>query len=232
MPRLAPVTIHELHIKLIGSRPPIFRRVAVPSDLTLGDLHVVIQIAMGWQNSHMHQFILRPKRPRNALNSGMAGKTPEKGAARPLRYKVAPPTELYFGSADYPDMGMEMGDEEKTRLCQVCPAVKDKIEYEYDFGDSWSHEVVVKKIYSPKPEHSYPACLDGGRACPLEDCGGIWGYYNLIDILNDPKHPEHEQYIEWTGGPIAPDEFGLDGVNRQLRSAFGPRPKRSRSPKD
>ena len=66
------------------------------------------------------------------------------------------------------------------------------------------------------PELAYPVCLAGERACPPDDCGGVWGYADLLEALADPKHPEHEWLTEWAGGPIDPEAFDRDEVNKQL----------------
>ncbi|MGH9890728.1 MAG: plasmid pRiA4b ORF-3 family protein, partial [bacterium] len=100
----------------------------------------------------------------------------------------------------------------------VTPAVKNKIVYEYDFGDSWAHDLVVEKILEPEPGAHYPVGLAGKRACPPEDCGGVWGYQTLLEAIRDPKHPEHEEMLEWVGGNFDPEAFDLEVVNQDLQS--------------
>ena len=89
--------------------------------------------------------------------------------------------------------------------------------YEYDFGDSWIHEILVEKILPPEPKKRYPVCLKGKRACPPEDVGGPWGYADFLEAIRDPDHPEHEEYLEWAGEDFDPEAFDLDEVNRALR---------------
>ncbi len=62
-----------------------------------------------------------------------------------------------------------------------------------------------------------PRCVAGERACPPEDCGGVWGYEDLLEILADPKHEEHEERKEWAGGDFDPDAFDAAAVTRALR---------------
>ncbi len=177
-----PSSIHQLKVTLLGIRPPIWRRIAVPSAMTLGELHAVLQLAMGWTDSHLHDFRI--------------GRTT-------------------YGD---PEMLEELGDEDEWEapLDQVAPQTKSRIRYLYDFGDSWEHEILVEKVGPPDPETRYPVCLAGKRAGPPDDCGGVWGYVQLLETLADPRHPEHEWMMEWAGGPIDPEAFDLDEINRRL----------------
>jgi hypothetical protein len=182
--RAAEVPIHQIKVTLEGSKPPIWRRLLVRSDITLGDLHTIIQAAMGWWDYHLHQFTV--------------GGT-------------------YFG-VPHPDYGgyLEMHDEEEITLAQVAPREGLKFRYEYDFGDSWLHQVLVEKVLTPEPGQSYPVCIKGRRACPPEDVGGMWGYYAFLEAIRDPEHEEHESYMEWIGGEFDPEAFELDEVNEAL----------------
>jgi hypothetical protein len=180
-----PSAIYQIKVTLEGSRPPIWRRIQAPGDISLPRLHAVLQIVMGWTNSHMHQF---------------------KAGGR------------YYGGPD-PDFGDELKivDERQVRLDQIAPNVKARFVYEYDFGDSWEHELVVEKIHPPEAGVQYPRCLDGQRACPPDDVGGVWGYQVFLDAMRDPDHPEHEDMMEWIGGKFDPEAFDLRGVNGALQ---------------
>jgi hypothetical protein len=122
-----------------------------------------------------------------------------------------------FGRAD-----RELGHraEAPVTLEQVAPQAKAKIGYTYDFGDDWAHEIVVEKVLDRNPALTYPCCTGGRRAAPPEDCGGIWGYEELVEILADPQHPEHEERLEWLGLEDAtqfdPAAFDPVEVNRAL----------------
>jgi hypothetical protein len=126
----------------------------------------------------------------------------------------------YYGEPhpDYDNWGGEMLDEKKVRLHQIVPGEKFKFIYEYDFGDSWEHELLVEKILPPEKGVHYPRCLKGKRACPPEDVGGIWGYYGFLEAIADPDHPEHEDMLEWVGGEFDPEAFDLDEINERLRT--------------
>ena len=88
--------------------------------------------------------------------------------------------------------------------------------YEYDFGDSWEHKILLEKIFPFDNKMALPVCIKGKRACPPEDCGGIWGYEEFLKTISDPKHPEYEDMLEWLGGEFDPEEFDLEGINGDL----------------
>lgn len=109
-------------------------------------------------------------------------------------------------------------DEPKTHLNQLLQNPKDRLNYEYDFGDSWRMEILLEKILEPDSNQTYPICIKGVRAAPPEDCGGIYGYYGLLDTLANPGTEEYEEMLEWMGGePIDPEFFDMEGINTELR---------------
>ena len=122
----------------------------------------------------------------------------------------------YYGIPSKEDW-MPMLDERKHRLAKVAPGENSRFIYEYDFGDSWEHEIRVEKILPLDPQGIYPCCIKGKKACPPEDIGGIWGFAEFMEAMKDPNHEEHESYLEWWGGPYDPDAFDLDEINQQLQ---------------
>jgi hypothetical protein len=187
--------IYHLKVVLIGTTPAIWRRLQVPGNCKLGWLHAVLQVAVGWTNSHLHHFLTSEARyadPRH--NEGM-------------------------GFGEEPDR-----DETKATLMEVALDEGTQLGYEYDFGDSWEHEITVEKILPPAAKTATVAlCLDGARACPPEDCGGVWGYDNLLKILKNRKHPEHRTMKEWLGRPLDPEAFDLKRTNFWLGKLKWPR---------
>jgi hypothetical protein len=176
--RTAPAcTVHTIKVTLAGSQPPVWRRLEVPSAITLDTLHRVIQAVFGWQDYHVWVF---------ETPSGRYGV-----ADRELRIKSAA----------------------AKRLDQIAPRPEDRFGYTYDFGDEWEHDILVEAVTDPEPGTTYPRCLAGGRACPPEDCGGIWGYDDLLEILGDPAHEEHQDRLEW---------LGLDSADQFDPAAFDP----------
>lgn len=120
---------------------------------------------------------------------------------------------LEFGDPDA-ELGIRSGA--RVKLGQLITAEKTKFKYEYDFGDSWEHDLLVEKILEPEPGAKYPRCLTGKRACPPEDVGGIWGYAEFLEAIHDPANPEHDELLEWIGGEFDPEAFDLDDVNIAL----------------
>ncbi len=110
----------------------------------------------------------------------------------------------------------KVGDESRVRLDELSLKPKSKFIYEYDFGDSWEHEIVLEKVLDKAEAVSYPRCSGGKRAGPPEDCGGVWGYERLQHVIKDPQDPEHEQMKEWLEGEFDPEYFNQEELNKQL----------------
>ncbi len=123
----------------------------------------------------------------------------------------------YYGIADPEfDMGVDIEDESKYRLSHFLKKEKDTIIYEYDFGDGWEHMITLEKTIPFDPKQKLPSCIKAKGACPPEDVGGIWGYYDFLDAIIDPNHPEYENYKEWIGGDFDPDLCNVDEINQLL----------------
>jgi len=179
-------TIYQFKITLAGSKPPIWRRIQT-EDCSLADFHYQIQGAMGWYNSHLHEF-------------NIAGE----------RYAAPPPFAM--GPMDYDSI-----DASTVRLSQLIDGKKKfRCKYLYDFGDSWEHLIELEKLCAAEAKVRYPQCTDGARACPPEDCGGIWGFYDFVEAMADRKHPEHRDLKEWYGGTFKPDEFDKKKATREM----------------
>jgi len=112
---------------------------------------------------------------------------------------------------------MEGEDAQRITLATLVWGEKCKFLYRYDFGDSWDHELLVEKRLPLDEGKRYPICLRGKRACPPEDCGGIWGYASFLEAIRDPEHAEHDEMVEWVGGEFDPDAFDLDEMNTELQ---------------
>ena len=178
--------IYQIKVTLLGTDPPIWRRLRVPANLTLETLHNVVQLAMGWEDCHMHDFRIGQQ-----------------------RFGTPDPMEREFG-------GPHTASERTARLFQVLGRAGIKAVYTYDFGDSWEHKIVVEKRLAPEPGGAYPVCLAGERRGPPEDCGGIPGFYNLLEAISNPEHDQHEELLDWLGDAFDPEAFSVDEVNRRL----------------
>ena len=97
----------------------------------------------------------------------------------------------------------------------VARDIKDRLEYMYDFGDGWEHVLTLEKVLEAG-EHQTPVCLKGARSCPPEDCGGAWGYANLLEIIKDPTHEEYEQWKTWLPEDFDPEQCDLEEINSGL----------------
>lgn len=179
--------IIQLTVSLHQSTPLIWRSIVVNKQTTFFELHHIIQIAMGWQNYHMFDFNL------DGYRVGMIQEN-----------------DLGYGNN-------QLLDATKTFLTDIISLEKDTFEYNYDFGDAWLHDVVVEQLKDNQTGTNYPACIDGQYNCPPEDCGGIVGFYHLLNILADKKHPEYKDSKNWIGKKYNPESFDLVKINRQLK---------------
>lgn len=116
---------------------------------------------------------------------------------------------------EYGDMGTK--NEVRFRLNQLVGHERFKFRYEYDFGDSWLHDLIVEKILPVVEGMRYPECIAGKRACPPEDSGGVGGYEEILEARANSKHPHHREYKQWIGEHFDPEHFDLNEVNERLR---------------
>jgi hypothetical protein len=181
----------RLEITLRYIEPRIWRSFEVPGDITLDCLHDVIQVVMGWTNSHLHSF--------------------RKGKHEYLQYH--PGNDAWQESYD----DTQIHDESEHTLRDLVTARGNTFTYTYDFGDNWTHVVKAVKIDPAAKRLKQARCLEGERACPPEDCGSIPGYCDLIEAWPDPKHPRHAELHEWLE-VFEPELFACAEVNRQLRN--------------
>jgi hypothetical protein len=178
---------YTLYICLAKIEPPIWRRIVVPANLTPNQMHQVLQVTMGCTHSHLHQF-----------------KIP--CTQESIYYGEPSPEDDYFHK-----------DDRRVRLADIAPKEGATFVYEYDFGDSWRHEITVERITPTlKEELPYPWSLDGQRACPPEDVGGASGYANFLEAWRDRSHPEHREMREWVGKHFKPELFSVPQVNAAL----------------
>jgi pRiA4b ORF-3-like protein len=180
------VSVYQIKATLIGFRPPIWRRLRVTGDTTLHRLHRMLQIVMGWWDYHLYQFDI--------------------GRA-------------HYGIRDPewdPEIGIEVRSARIARLGRVVPSERTVFWYKYDFGDGWEIRLVVERILPPQQGERYPVCLGGERAGPHEDSGGIPGHAQVVKVLRDPTHPEHEEMRTWAGPDYEPERFDLAGANTKL----------------
>jgi hypothetical protein len=182
--------IYRFRITLQESDPTIWRRIET-KDVTLEELHELIQTAMGWTNSHLHQFEIAGARYTDP------------------RFIIADFED--FGAVDY--TGMRISDlvsEHGSRL---------RMRYEYDFGDCWQHQVALEDVIESEPKIRYPRCIDGERACPPEDVGGVGGFADYVEAITNPSDSEHDDLLEWNG-PYDPGAFDAKRATRRMKKGL------------
>lgn len=186
--------VYQFKITLKNTKPSVWRRIQVPDTYTFWDLHVAIQDAMGWEDAHLHEFKIR--------QSTLKRKT-------------------IFGIPDE-DSGWD--------IIEILPGWKHKIadnfsidfkkaEYTYDFGDDWEHIITLEKILPRDKGVSYPRCIQGKRACPPEDCGGIWGYEEICQ----GKSEFQDYYKGFDPKCFDANNVHFDNPEKRWKIAFGQR---------
>lgn len=190
----------QFSVALQGIEPKIWRRIHVPSDYNFWDLHIAIQDAMGWQDYHLHHFEIKGKGKRKEVRIGIPD---------------------FDGIVDLPEVfpGWEIS------IIAFFNALGVEAVYEYDYGDGWLHNVKLEGYMFREKGIKYPICIDGKNACPPEDCGGVDGYYNVIEVLSDPEHDDHEDMRTWAGKDWDPKRFDpasvrFDNPYKRWRYAF------------
>ncbi|UTV30527.1 plasmid pRiA4b ORF-3 family protein [Photobacterium atrarenae] len=177
--------ILRFRISLSGSEPEIWREIDVPDHYQFWELHVAIQDAMGWLDYHLFTFSPRKQGPTKGKPIGL----PESEHDDSLIAAWDLPVKKYFTT------------------------LGNTIDYIYDFGDNWHHEVMLVGMFLAPMDSDYPQCLIGERACPPEDCGGMFGYQNLLEVLSDQEHEDYADMVEWLKGhaknywPYKPESF-------------------------
>jgi len=182
----------RLHISIEGIDPPIWRELVVPIFWDLRRLHLVIQAAFGWCNSHLHEF-------------SIAG----------LRFG-----HTFEGDDILTERDARLFDECSVRLRDFGYRPGNAFVYTYDFGDNWEHRVEIIEVLVLDEAPKAARCLDGARARPPEDVGGIPGYERFLEAIGEKTHPEHAELLRWAGGHFDPEWFDLERINKDLANAL------------
>jgi len=193
--------IFQFKISLQDISPTIWRRIQAPAKYSFWDMHVAIQDSMGWFDCHLHAFRLKKRHGRKMIEIGIPMEDFDEG------------TVLEGWDENISDYFLEPGM---------------TASYDYDFGDSWRHDIVFEGILLKEKDIKYPCCTDGQRACPSEDCGGPPGYDRLLKIIADPHNDEYESTTEWLSewyGKYDPEVFDgknikFDDPKKRWRQAF------------
>ncbi len=179
----------QLKVTLFEIRPTIWRRIQI-KDCTLGDLHEHIQTAMGWENCHMHEFVIDGE-----------------------RYGTAMPDDFGFGDEIKNESKVRLSELLPKN------GKRYRFQYVYDFGDDWRHEILFEGYPPLEKAKKYPLCLEGERACPPDDIGGPWGFAEYLDALSDSDHERHDEFMEWSGS-FDPEDFSVEQVAKAMQKGL------------
>lgn len=185
------ITISEairIKISLDKTNPLIWRELLVRRDITFYKLHHVIQLAMGWTNSHLFEFKIEG-------------------------YRIG---EIFENMEELD--GSHIINAKETKLISLVDKEGECFKYEYDFGDGWNHTIIFENYESIEPKQQLPFCVSGALKCPPEDCGGIPGFYDFLSVISNKRHPEHRETKTWAGGKFDPAEFDVLKINKQLKN--------------
>ena len=181
----------RLRITIDDVEPLVWRRLVVPLSWRLDQLHLAIQAAFNWWNSHLHEFRI--------------------GGLR-------------YGDPDVEDMAFEdsprLFDEREVKLRDFGRENGVRFTYAYDFGDNWRHTVEIEELLALDIEPNLATCVDGARARPPEDVGGVSGYEAFLAIMADPRDTEHGDMKRWCGGHFDPEWFDLAIVDKDVKNAL------------
>lgn len=184
-----------LRIELLDVAPLVWRRVLVPDNWTLGDLHPYLQWVMGWMDCHAHEF---------EIGAGL----------------VAP--DWWIKEAGSEEEAGHYRDEGRVSVAGVVAELgpRGEFEYRYDMGDGWEHRIVIESApASTLGDAGLPICVAGENACPPEDVGGPHAYAEFLEILGDREHEQHAERVRWIGGVFDPRGFDLNRINRDWKGA-------------
>lgn len=183
--------VYQFKIILKGTKPPVRRRIQVPETYTFWDLHVAIQDSMGWLDCHLHTF------------------------------QMIDPSTMRKREVGIPDDEVEFDRDTlagwKQKIADWFSLENPLAQYLYDFGDEWIHEVKLEKILPRQENVIYPVCLGGKRACPPEDCGGIWGYEEICKGESEFQ----DEYADYDPEYFNPEDITFDDSKKRFREAFG-----------
>ena len=186
------VHIARLKITLDDIKPVIWRRIEVPLTTSLLALHEVIQAVMLFENYHLFEFV-----------------TGTRGAE--TRYTIPDPNDDLADD----DLGCTI-DASKTELGTLIEAGIKQLTYTYDFGDNWQHTILVESVAAADPATTYPRFIEGANRAPPEDVGGIPGFEHFINIMADPRHPEHADITQWYGRAFDPKDIAEAEITTRI----------------
>ena len=193
--------IYQFKVVLQDAKPPIWRRIQVPESYNFWDLHCAIQDAMGWSDCHLHSFTVR-RDQKQPLSADIHIGIPSEDDFEKILPGWDVPVKKYYTKEGQQSL------------------------YWYDFGDDWKHTVLLEKVLPRDIGAKYPQCIAGKRACPPDDCGGVWGYEELLETVKSKRGARYKELVEWLGlekgeefdsETFRPEEVGFDNPVERLK---------------
>ncbi|MGB6128582.1 MAG: plasmid pRiA4b ORF-3 family protein [Psychrilyobacter sp.] len=169
--------IYQFRVDINGAKPPIWRRIQVEKNICFGEFHYILQNIFSWENYHLHEFCI----DRNTL---LVDTT----------YEGYEPLDMspMFGMKPIKEI-----NEHTVKLNKYFKKVDDKLTYGYDFGDGWEHTIKLEKILDKDQNQNYPYLVTGKRVAPFEDCGGIWGWEDICEVMEGKENDRKEEILEY-----------------------------------
>lgn len=185
--------LFTFHIQIVEiSNPEVWRKITVPHQFSFLHFHHIIQAAFGWEDSHLFEF-----------SPDGIGSSPSIGIKE---------------SDSFWSEGTADKNAARVKLSRIFTEAGQTYIYTYDFGDSWEHQITLEEI--KEGAFTKAGCIAGQGYCPREDCGGVWGYRELKEIMKKPRHKEYKSMREWLGlskeQTFDPDAFDLERTKKIL----------------
>lgn len=181
-----PKMVYQLRISLFDTAPKIWRRILIPTSATFWELHSAIQDVFNWNHSHLHEFMYDDKIFKKTMLFGIP-------------------------SDEYESAEIEILPSWKHKISKYLNLEEPNLKYVYDLGDNWLHLIELENILPAEKGVPYPISIGGKRNAPPDDCGGVHGDEEMLEVLSDPSDEEYAETREWvdsiTGGTFDPEHF-------------------------
>lgn len=197
---LIKVTLEEI-------TPLILRKIIVPADITFKTLHDIIQVSMGWKDSYLYDFNVKEEKLRITCDEDTI-------------YEYQLYSKMKLTEKNDPNgyvrkmIEIEPKHSRDIKIDQYLTKW-NSIEYIYDFGDYWRHNIALEEIIEDYNYH-YPKCIEAQGTCPPEDIGGTLGYIKFLEIINDKSHCDYEKLREWADDQNYKEVFDIEDTNMNL----------------